>query len=180
MRKFEIGDIVEVIRMGYPRYKEHGRIIGFHNDNVLVRFYDNSYRATETKEYPEDSLKLVPSNWIRHDRFSKPIKKPNDIKKVIFSGKKTVILWNDGSKTMVSCAEGEQLDPYMGFCAAFTKGAFGSKHKVEKMVENADYQPGKETKKKISETLKKLIIADKNSEFKSNLDDRLNKILHKE
>lgn len=80
----------------------------------------------------------------------------NLIKRVVFSDRKTIILWNDGSKTMVSCAEGEQLDPYMGFCAAFTKGFFGSKHQVEKMVKNADYQPSKKTKKKISEVLKQL------------------------
>lgn len=80
----------------------------------------------------------------------------NLIKRVVFSDRKTIILWNDGSKTMVSCAEEEQLDPYMGFCAAFTKGFFGSKHQVEKMVKNAEYQPSKKTKKKISEVLKQL------------------------
>lgn len=126
----------------------------------------------------EDSLKIVPSSWINGartgiDEMALNMKKyldiafdrladipqfrtSNLIKRVVFSDRKTIILWNDGSKTMVSCAEGEQLDPYMGFCAAFTKGFFGSKHQVEKMVKNADYQPSKKTKKKISEVLKQL------------------------
>lgn len=96
------------------------------------------------------------------------------IKRVVFSDRKTIILWTDGSKTMVSCAEGEQLDPYMGFCAAFTKGFFGSKHQVEKIVKNAEYQPSKKTKKKISEVLKWLREEDtKNEELPEFLKKKL-------
>lgn len=179
MRKLEIGDVVEVTKMNYPHYREYGLVIGFHNGNVLVHFYDNPYRAAETKEYPENSLKLVPSNWIHRDTSSEPMNiGKTQIKRVIFSGNKTIILWNDGAwsgyKTMVSCAEGEQLDPYIGFCVAFTKGIFGSKHQVEKIVKNAEYQPSKKTKKKISETLKKLREADtKNEELPETLKKKL-------
>lgn len=179
MRKLEIGDAVEVIKMNYPRYRDYGLVVGFHNGNVLVHFYDNPYKAAETKEYPENSLKLVPSNWIHRDTSSEPMNVGESlIKRVIFSGNKTIILWNDGAwsgyKTMVSCAEGEQLDPYMGFCAAFTKGFFGSKHQVEKMVKNAEYQPSKKTKKKISEVLKQLREDDtKNEELPEFLKKKL-------
>ena len=161
MIKFKIGDVVEVIRF-YPHYGEYGQVIGFHNDNVLVHFHDNLHRTAETKEYPKNSLKLIPLNWVRRDLFPKPTNVGESrIKRVIFSGNKTIILWDDNSKTMVSCAEGEQFDPYMGFCAAFTKSIFGSKHQVEKVVKNADYQP---SIKKISETLKKLREADNDKE----------------
>ena len=236
MIKLKIGDVVEVIRRNYPHYSEFGRVIDFHNGNAIVYFEEKPFEGNkfmcqpeDTKEYPLDSLKVVPSSWINRDYtscfdfklapsdgartginemalnmkkyldivqkeyLSSPtfdkladipqFKTSNLIKRVVFSDRKTIILWNDGSKTMVSCAEEEQLDPYMGFCAAFTKGFFGSKHQVEKMVKNADYQPSKKTKKKISEVLKqlreddtkneelpeflkkKLIIADKNSDL---------------
>lgn len=179
MREFKIGDVVEVIRKNYPL---DARPLG---GNKLM------FQPADTKEYPKDSLKLVPSSWINRDYSSYfksmdgartnidamalNMKKYLDIaqkeymvsnladyptlmtssliKRVVFSDRKTIILWNDGSKTIVSCAEGEQFDPYMGFCAAFTKGFFGSKHQVEKMVKNADYQSIKKTKKKISEVL---------------------------
>ena len=188
MREFKLGDVVEVIRKNYPHYAEFGRVLKFHNDNVVVHFDARPlggnklmFQPADTKEYPKDSLKLVPSSWINRDYSSYfksmdtalNMKKYLDIaqkeymasnladyptlmtssliKRVIFNDRKTIILWNDGSKTIVSCAEGEQLDPYMGFCAAFTKGFFGSKHQVEKMVKNADYQPSKKTKKKMSD-----------------------------
>ena len=204
MIKLKIGDVVEVIRRNYPHYAEFGRVIDFHNGNAIVYFEEKPFEGNkfmcqpeDTKEYPLDSLKVVPSSWINRDYSSyfdfKPartgidemainmkkyldiaqkeylssptfdkledipqFRTSNLIKRVVFSDRKTIILWNDGSKTMVSCAEGEQLDPYMGFCAAFTKGFFESKHQVEKMVKNADYQPSKKTKKKISEVLKNL------------------------
>ena len=210
MKTLKIGDVVEVIRRNYPHDAEFGRVIDFHNGNAVVHFDEKPYEGNkfmcqpeDTKEYPLDSLKVVPSSWINRDyssyfdlklaqsdgartgidemalnmkkyldiaqkeylsssqTFDKLADIPqfrtsNLIKRVVFSDRKTIILWNDGSKTMVSCAEGEQLDPYMGFCAAFTKGFFGSKHQVEKMVKNADYQPSKKTKKKISEVLKQL------------------------
>ena len=151
------------------------------------------FQPADTKEYPKDSLKLVPPSWSNRDYISylksmdtalntkeylgiaqkeymasnladyPTLMASSLIKKVIFGGNKTIILWNDGSKTMVSCADGEQLDPYMGFCAAFTKGFFGSKHQVEKIVKNADYQPSKKSKKKISEVLKQLRKDDTNN-----------------
>ena len=205
MIEFKIGDIVKVIRKNYPHYAESGRVLKFHNNNVVVHFDARPlggnklmFQPADTKEYPKDSLKLVPS-WINRD-YSSYFKSMDGemtskvltnalktalnsvygltaanladyptlmtsslIKRVIFSDRKTIILWNDGSKTMVSCAEGEQLDPYMGFCAAFTKGFFGSKHRVEKIVKNADYQPSKKTKKKISEVLKQLREDDTNN-----------------
>lgn len=121
------------------------------------------YLDIAQKEYISSNLADIPQ-----------FKTSNLIKRVVFSDRKTIILWNDGSKTMVSCAEEEQLDPYMGFCAAFTKGFFGSKHQVEKMVKNAEYQPSKKTKKKISEVLKQLREDDtKNEELPEFLKKKL-------
>lgn len=58
-----------------------------------------------------------------------------EIKKVIFSGNKTIVLWADNTKTIVSCREGETFDQYMGFCAAVTKKLFGSTSKIKKTIE---------------------------------------------
>lgn len=49
-----------------------------------------------------------------------------EIKKVIYSGSKTIIIWADNTKTITSCAEGEQYDEYYGFCSAVVKKLFGS------------------------------------------------------
>lgn len=57
-----------------------------------------------------------------------------DIKRVIYSGPKTIILWTDGTKTIVSCGEGESYDHYTGFCAAVTKKLFGSTSHAKKVL----------------------------------------------
>lgn len=56
------------------------------------------------------------------------------IKKIIFSGPKTIILWKDGTKTIVTCGEGDTYDPYVGFCVAVTKKMFGSTSKVKRIL----------------------------------------------
>lgn len=56
------------------------------------------------------------------------------IKKVIYSGNKTIILWADNTKTIVSCKEGDTFDPYMGFCAAVVKKLFGTNSNIKKTI----------------------------------------------
>lgn len=65
------------------------------------------------------------------------------INQIIFSGPKTIIKWNDGTKTIVSCGEGDQYDRYAGFCAAVTKKMFGSTSNIKKIID----QCAKEDKK---------------------------------
>lgn len=57
------------------------------------------------------------------------------IKQVVYSGPKTIILWTDGSKTIVSCSLDDTFDPYIGFCAAVTKKVFGSTSKIKKIID---------------------------------------------
>lgn len=56
------------------------------------------------------------------------------VKQVIFSGPKTIVFWLDGTKTIVSCGEGDNNDPYAGFCAAVTKRVFGSTSQAKKVL----------------------------------------------
>ena len=58
---------------------------------------------------------------------------PN-VKKVIFSGPKTIVLWADGTKTIVSCGAGDTYDYYAGFCAAVAKKLFGSTTHAKKVL----------------------------------------------
>ena len=56
------------------------------------------------------------------------------VKKVIFSGPKTVVLWGDGTKTIVSCGDADTYDYYAGFCAAVVKKLFGSTTHAKKVL----------------------------------------------
>lgn len=47
-----------------------------------------------------------------------------DVKKIIFNGPKTIVLWTDGTKTIVSMSKDEtNFDPEAAFCAAYTKSS---------------------------------------------------------
>ena len=58
-----------------------------------------------------------------------------DVKKIIFSGPKTIVLWSDGTKTIVSMSKDElRFDPESAFCAAYTKKIFGSNSKIKRVI----------------------------------------------
>lgn len=50
----------------------------------------------------------------------------NKIKKVVFNNPATIVFWQDDTKTVVKCAEGETYDPEKGLMAAIAKKAFGN------------------------------------------------------
>lgn len=58
-------------------------------------------------------------------------------KKVIFSKnyQVTIVLWEDGTKTIVRCAENTTPDPYAAYCAAFAKKCYGTNSKLKKTIE---------------------------------------------
>ena len=58
--------------------------------------------------------------------------KPNNtnlpgIKNVIFNEPATIVIWSDGTKTVVKCQEGEGYDPEKGMAMAISKKALGNK-----------------------------------------------------
>lgn len=58
-----------------------------------------------------------------------------DVKKIIFSGPKTIVLWTDGTKTIVSMSKDElRFDPGAAFCAAYTKKMFGTNSKIKRVI----------------------------------------------
>ena len=81
---------------------------------------------------------LEVKNYIRAyelDLSLYPYFKPNttnttklpEIKDVIFNKPATIILWADGTKTVVKCQEGEGYDPEKGMAMAISKKALGNK-----------------------------------------------------
>lgn len=50
-----------------------------------------------------------------------------EIEKVVFNEPATIILWKDGTKTIVKCQEGDTYDPEKGMAMAICKKALGNK-----------------------------------------------------
>ena len=49
-----------------------------------------------------------------------------DVKQVIFNNPATVVLWSDGTKTVVKCSEDDTFNPEIGLAMAICKKAFGN------------------------------------------------------
>lgn len=61
----------------------------------------------------------------------------HDIKKVIFSGKATIILWDDGDKTVVKCQKGDKYDPEKGLVMALLKHLLGNDNTFNDLINGA-------------------------------------------
>ena len=48
------------------------------------------------------------------------------IEKVIFNNPATIVMWADGTKTIVKCQEGDEFDPEKGLAMAIAKKALGN------------------------------------------------------
>ena len=49
------------------------------------------------------------------------------VEKVIFNNPATIVIWKDGTKTIVKCQDGERFDPEKGLALCFMKKACGNK-----------------------------------------------------
>ena len=80
-----------------------------------------------------------------------------EVKQLIFreESKTTVVLWKDGTKTIVKSAENEDFIPEVGFAEALAKKIYGSRSAFLRVVENAYYQPVKKEKVESSKSLTK-------------------------
>jgi hypothetical protein len=52
---------------------------------------------------------------------------PFDIKDVIFNDPATIVMWADGTKTVVKCQPGDIYSPELGLAMAISKKALGNK-----------------------------------------------------
>lgn len=55
-------------------------------------------------------------------------------KKVKFNGPATIILWEDGTKTVVKCQEDDVFNEYTGVLACFAKKMFGNKANFNNII----------------------------------------------
>ncbi len=59
--------------------------------------------------------------------YALPILDTSPIKKVIFNNPATIVLWKDGTKTVVKCQEGDTYDKEKGLALCIAKKALGNK-----------------------------------------------------
>lgn len=73
------------------------------------------------------------------------------IQRVIFNPPATIVIWRDGSKTVVKCGENDIFDPEKGLAMAISKRAFGDNRDYyevfAKWVGKYEYQQKRKEKK---------------------------------
>lgn len=85
--------------------------------NELIRLRDE-----------RDKARLDYVNAIhRIDRMERSEQSAKTIEKVIFNPPATIVLWADGTKTVVKCQDDELFDPEKGLAMAFMKKMLGNK-----------------------------------------------------
>ena len=60
------------------------------------------------------------------------------VKNCYFSDDRTIVLWDDGTKTVVQCQPGDQFDPEKGIFAAIAKRAYGNTGKFNDVMRTAN------------------------------------------
>lgn len=81
-------------------------------------------------------------------QYSPDVEFRTGIKKVIFNDPATIVIWADGSKTVVKCAEGDGYSKFSGLAIAICKRMYGTDFK---RIFN-HFIPKEETKCHSSET----------------------------
>lgn len=75
---------------------------------------------------------MTPKIWLRDDLtcWTKPLAMP---KKVIFNPPATIILWDDGTKTVVKCSEDDEYSKETGIALCFMKKYMGNNGNYNKV-----------------------------------------------
>lgn len=96
--------------------------------------YDTDLGILTTNEITPRAVVQVTvpyNNLLIFLKFLKDLRVTSDIKKVIFNGPATIILWDDGTKTVVKCKEGDPYSKEAGFALCLLKKLSGNNfHKV--------------------------------------------------
>ena len=108
------------------------------------------------------------------------------IEKVIFNNEATIVIWNDGKKTIVKCQEGETFDKEKGIAMAICKRALGNspyfnnyfkKWISEAKVENSKVKKADKKRKKEVSKLADIMLTETDTEKIANAIENSKKVI---
>lgn len=91
--------------------------VNIDNDSVQKSIYMMTARGSGKTRWVSEQLKKA---WPCKNNIK------NNIKDVIFNDPATIVLWTDGTKTVVKCQPGETFDPEKGLAIAISKRMLGN------------------------------------------------------
>lgn len=138
MNKFKIGDkICTSSNLTTPM-----EIFAFDHQHLRVGLKNHICEVgyEKIRRFWIDPLTITDPDVREKTSYSNYYKTPNRIptlKRIIVSKKAgvTVVLWDDGTKTIVKCSEADTYDVYAAYCAAFAKKCYGTNSQLKKTIE---------------------------------------------
>ena len=95
-----------------------------------------TYRVSDGIPFIEMTAEINSGAWDL--LIGKPANKSKpaapSVKRIVYHDPATIVFWQDGTKTVVKCMDGEPFEKYAGFCAALAKKVFGSTSKAKKVA----------------------------------------------
>ena len=102
----------------------------------------NPADVTEMVGLIQTQMLATPSINCRHEVYALgEWNVPVTPKKIIYSGNRTIVFWNDGTKTVVKLGRGQEFDEYLGFIAAYAKKMFGNNSRIKKLIKSVGSRP---------------------------------------
>lgn len=95
---------------------------GFNAKDVANRMYAIIGRGSGKTQYGLELAKAYSGYYYRFQP-----------KKIIFNGPATIILWDDGTKTVVKCQDGDTFDKEKGIALCFMKKSLGNRSNFNKI-----------------------------------------------
>lgn len=96
-----------------------------------TRYYRKESELMEVSTIPADRYKYdlqVQQRLMSNSFYGLYGVRGMGVKKVIFNAPATIVLWNDGTKTVVKCSENDIFDPEKGLAFCFLKKLLGDRY----------------------------------------------------
>ena len=105
----------------------------YNKDIYEIRVFDSAFGKPH----------VLPGTFVYRDKND--VVRRVSIERVIYSNPATVVIWDDGTKTVCKCFADDQYNPETGLTVCILKklvGASAVKDTITAWLPNADYKPG--------------------------------------
>lgn len=94
-------------------------------ENDLQKHLDTYMAQDDRTMYVTNDIANARYLWAKQNPYIR--QSIPSIKNVVFNDPATIVMWADGTKTVVKCQEGDTFDPEKGLAMAIVKKAYGNK-----------------------------------------------------
>lgn len=129
MREAFPGIRINFDESGFDNYRVNIEVVGLENAHRIAAFLSDA--ATHMNNMKNITVTTGDTLEIKRHMVDASLKP----KKIIYNGPATIVLWADGTKTVVKCAKLDSQNVDTGFLWALAEKLYGSKSQVLKVID---------------------------------------------